>query len=291
MTEIRPHLTLVLFLGLAFAGCVGTGDAESTTTPAPTTTGTSAGGPNATTESPEPMPPQVDVAVSVNGTFADRVNGSYEVPRGQNVTFDASASFDPDGSELNFTWDFGDNETGSGVVVAHAWMTAADFEVTLEVIDEQGQNASVLLPVSVVLRRLPNGTFIRNETKLFTGTVTAGTQGTAQCGVLNSVDTVRKDWIINATDNETGTPLIVTNFTMTIKSQGATGLDVDYYFYDPGGKEVGRSAHFEPLDGREEGFSEEGEFAPGKYQLVVRGCLGANMSFSVEMFATFVAGP
>lgn len=290
MSETRYLATLVLLIGVAFGGCVGEGEGAETTTPAATPSST--GSPNGTTSTTmEPLPPQIDVVVTVNGTFAAMMNGSFEVPRGQNVTLDASASYDPDGSELNFTWDLGDGADASGPVAVHAWAKAALYNVTLEVLDEGGQNASAMLPMSVVLRRLPNGTFIRNETKTFTGTVTVGTQGTTQCGVLNTVDTVRKDWVLNATDNDTGTPLVITNFTMKVKSQGATGIDVDYYFYDPAGKEVGKSAHFEPEDGKEPGFSKEGAFQPGKYQLVVRGCLGANMSFSVEMSAKVVAGP
>lgn len=291
MAKIRSTLMLALFVALAFGGCVGDDEAEpaaNTTSAPPTTPTTSAAAQPTPTKT---QPPQVVALITVNGTHADMLNDSYEVPKGANVTFDASASYDPDGTDLSFTWDFGDNATSGEGVAMHAWTKPGNYSVTLEVVDGQGENASETFPMAVVLHRLPSGTFIRNETKTFTGTVTAGTQGPNGCGVANSVDTVRKDWILNATDNDTGTPLIVTNFTMIIKSQGATGVDLDYYFYDPAGKEVGHSAGFEPLDGKEKGFTKKGEFQPGKYQLVVRGCTGANMSFTVEMRAVVVAGP
>jgi glucose/arabinose dehydrogenase/chitodextrinase len=60
---------------------------------------------------------------------------------GADVTFDGSASFDPDGSILNYTWDFGDGSSGSGVVVTHAYGTHGVFVVTLAVTDSDGMMA------------------------------------------------------------------------------------------------------------------------------------------------------
>lgn len=49
--------------------------------------------------------------------------------------FDASASHDPDGSPLTYTWSFGDGSTASGAVVTHPFETSGTFTVKLTVTD------------------------------------------------------------------------------------------------------------------------------------------------------------
>ena len=54
------------------------------------------------------------------------------------VTFNGSASFDPDGEILTYSWNFGDNETGAGEVVEHTYGEAGLYKVTLTVQDNDG---------------------------------------------------------------------------------------------------------------------------------------------------------
>ena len=57
----------------------------------------------------------------------------------QKVTFNASASYDPDGSIVDYAWDFGDNTYPSyGVVVKHGFSKEGTFEVRLTVTDNKG---------------------------------------------------------------------------------------------------------------------------------------------------------
>ncbi|MCU4140519.1 MAG: hypothetical protein MW690_000994 [Methanophagales archaeon] len=55
----------------------------------------------------------------------------------EEITFDASASTDPDGSIVSYEWDFGDGETASGKVVTHAYSDAGSYTVTLTVTDDE----------------------------------------------------------------------------------------------------------------------------------------------------------
>lgn len=65
-----------------------------------------------------------------------------EVYVGETVIFDASSSFDPDGAIVSYEWDFGDDSTGQGKVVSHAYTQPGEYKVTLTVRDERGGTAS-----------------------------------------------------------------------------------------------------------------------------------------------------
>jgi len=53
--------------------------------------------------------------------------------------FNASGSYDPDGSIVSYSWDFGDGTTGSGVTVSHIYPYEGTFLVTLTVTDDSGK--------------------------------------------------------------------------------------------------------------------------------------------------------
>ncbi|MET1124942.1 MAG: PKD domain-containing protein, partial [Archaeoglobaceae archaeon] len=57
---------------------------------------------------------------------------------GEEITFDASGSFDPDGFITDYRWSFGDGSSASGKVVKHAYSEAGNYTVTLEVVDNNG---------------------------------------------------------------------------------------------------------------------------------------------------------
>ncbi len=54
---------------------------------------------------------------------------------GDNVTFDASGSTDPDGSITGFKWDFGDGLTANGETTTHTYTEKVSFPVSLTIID------------------------------------------------------------------------------------------------------------------------------------------------------------
>ncbi|MEM2870249.1 MAG: PKD domain-containing protein [Thermoplasmata archaeon] len=97
------------------------------------------------------------------------------------VMFDGSASSDPDGDELFFSWDFGDGTTATGMKVNHTYTRAGSYNVTLNVSDG-GQGswsvASTEVEVSddapipiITIDTLPNnGTYQKGEPVVFNGT-------------------------------------------------------------------------------------------------------------------------
>lgn len=70
---------------------------------------------------------------------------------GEAVTFDASASFDPDGEIVKYEWDFNNDGVidATGKVVTHAFLTVGDFPVKLVVTDNDGLQNSATKIVSV----------------------------------------------------------------------------------------------------------------------------------------------
>ena len=66
-----------------------------------------------------------------------------------NITFDASASYDPDGNITAYDWDFGDGNTSSGEIVTHRYSTAGSYTVNLTVTDDDGATNSTLKIINV----------------------------------------------------------------------------------------------------------------------------------------------
>jgi PKD repeat protein len=65
------------------------------------------------------------------------------------VSFDASASSDPDGTISSYAWNFGNGQTGSGRTVSHTFTSAGSFRVMLTVRDNLGAVAASHLYVTV----------------------------------------------------------------------------------------------------------------------------------------------
>src|SRR5262249_25021878 len=68
------------------------------------------------------------------------------------VTFDGSASSDPDGSIVSYAWSFGDGTSGSGASVSHSFAAPGNYVVTLTVTDNLGGTASDTANVTITNR-------------------------------------------------------------------------------------------------------------------------------------------
>jgi hypothetical protein len=95
-----------------------------TPTPSPSPTPTPS-----PTPSPTPAPNQSPIADA---------NAPYSGTATQAIQFNASRSFDPDGTITSYAWNFGDGTTGTGVAPAHAYASAGTYTVTLTVTDDKG---------------------------------------------------------------------------------------------------------------------------------------------------------
>jgi hypothetical protein len=69
---------------------------------------------------------------------------------GEEIYFDASDSFDPDGDNLKFLWDFGDGNKKEGVYVLHSFLKPKKYKVTLKVEDERGAFDTASIKIEVI---------------------------------------------------------------------------------------------------------------------------------------------
>jgi len=109
-------------------------------------------------------PPVADLVCPTNGNLGDA------------LTFDASASDDPDGGIATFKFSFGDGSSdvsGTNSVVQHTYATADSFTVTLTVTDDRGASDSATCQISVGDVNAPSVVFIKPsaDTQVTQGTV------------------------------------------------------------------------------------------------------------------------
>ncbi|MCD6383342.1 MAG: PKD domain-containing protein [Thermoplasmata archaeon] len=117
-------------------------EAKSNKTP-----GGSGGGANNTTG----MPPIAKFTAS-----------STHVDVGESITFNASASYDPDGEIIRYDWDFGDSTSQSTEVpvVNHTYGAQGIYQVNLTVRDDQGLSSTATITIHVSPANVTMGPFV-----------------------------------------------------------------------------------------------------------------------------------
>lgn len=79
--------------------------------------------------------------------------GPYQAIEDEALIFDGSGSTDPENDPLTYSWDFGDDTTGTGVSPTHTYTRKGDYTVTLVVND--GQQDSLATTATVTVSRAP----------------------------------------------------------------------------------------------------------------------------------------
>lgn len=99
------------------------------------------------------------------------------------VNFNASASYDSDGSIVSYAWEFGDGAYGTGVTTSHTYAGANTYTPVLTVTDNSGAVGttwtnvlSAPVPTSVSLSGTPNGIIGVNTPVTLTASAVGGYQ-------------------------------------------------------------------------------------------------------------------
>ena len=78
-----------------------------------------------------------------------QAGGPYSIEEGEDISFNGSASYSPNGPQLLYEWDFGDGTHDDGVFPIHAYKEPGKYRVTLTVSDGRGGIASDTAMVKV----------------------------------------------------------------------------------------------------------------------------------------------
>ncbi len=83
----------------------------------------------------------------------EKTSGEIQWVEDEELMFNGTGSYDPDGMITSFSWDFGDGATGVGDIISHTYPSTGFYEVTLTVGDDYGVFAQE--KKDIVINNLP----------------------------------------------------------------------------------------------------------------------------------------
>ena len=92
----------------------------------------------------------VTVNPALSSPVAQFTESARTVETGTFVQFNASNSYDPNGTITTYFWDFGDQTNATGVVVSHKYVQYGNYTVTLTVTDNDGSSNSTSINEAIV---------------------------------------------------------------------------------------------------------------------------------------------
>ncbi len=106
----------------------------------------------------------IEVAEANKPPIAQASADKYIGEASLELNFDASASFDPENSALNYQWNFGDQEQATGLKTSHIFSNPGVYIVNLTVTDNRGLSSTFKLNNVVVEEKNypPKAKFIEN---------------------------------------------------------------------------------------------------------------------------------
>ncbi len=111
--------------------------------------------------------------------------GLYSGEINKEISFDGSASFDPDGVISEYLWDFGDSSTANTVKATHTYIKAGKYNITLTVKDNGNKSSASVITTATITD--PNSS---------TDTSGNGNQNTGGTATLEMFPTAQIFWDI-----------------------------------------------------------------------------------------------
>ena len=100
----------------------------------------------------EPTPGKENVVAGKSASPIISIDVDTEVAVNEAILFDGSDTTDPEGEEMSFVWDFGDDVGDNGEVVEHAFGKEGVYTVKLIVVDSSGNEAEKKVIINVKSR-------------------------------------------------------------------------------------------------------------------------------------------
>ena len=110
----------------------------------------------------------ITVRPVINQPPIANANGPYTGIEGQHVEFNASASYDPEGANLTYYWEFGDGETAvtTQPTITHIYAQEGNYTVTL-IVNDGVQNSTPSITYALINDTEPKASFTANVTSGF----------------------------------------------------------------------------------------------------------------------------
>jgi len=77
------------------------------------------------------------------------IGGPYQGRINEPIVFNASRSYDSDGTILSYVWSFGDNSSGTGSSPMHTYTIPGTYQVTVQVTDDDGAISLASTPITI----------------------------------------------------------------------------------------------------------------------------------------------
>jgi len=102
--------------------------------------------------------------------IASFTESASTVPTGTPIYFNASSSYDPDGTVVSYFWTFGDGTIGTGVTITHSYGDNGTYVVTLIVTDDDGATATANA-TKTILNQAPTASFTESAETEYTNEI------------------------------------------------------------------------------------------------------------------------
>ncbi|MBT4277326.1 PKD domain-containing protein [Candidatus Falkowbacteria bacterium] len=100
--------------------------------------------------SPTPTPGKENIILEKNENPVGVIDSAPEAKVNEKIYFDGSDSYDPDGDELFFIWNFGDNNSSTLINPVHYYEAPGEYEISLLIFDSRNASSTAYFSINIL---------------------------------------------------------------------------------------------------------------------------------------------